>query len=121
MPHVYECKLCGRIMLNRGLTLHLARVHGVTDDDAGVIDNSLDIKIDHIGVPYGSAGYIFKLGHVVARWMFEVGGEHSTRFIRGNIIPYRLWVAARVRLVNSRPRVNVRAPSYLEDYLKHGG
>ncbi len=118
MPHVYECKLCGRIMLNKGLVLHLARVHDITDDVAGVVDDSLDIKIDHLGVPYGGAGYIFKLGHVVARWLFEVGGAHSTKFIRGNITPYRLWVTGRIRTVNTRPNVDVRAPTYLEDYLK---
>ena len=118
MPHVYECKLCGRIMLNKGMKFHLSRVHKITDDNAGVIDDSLDIKIDYTGVPFGSAGYTLKLGYVVACWLFEVGGAHSTKFLRGNLIPYRLWVNERIRTVNTRPNVDVRAPTYLEDYIK---
>jgi len=121
MPHVYECARCGGLMLNKGMTLHLSRIHGITDDVAGVVDDSLDIKIDHLDVPFGSAGLTYKLGSVVAKWMFEVGGDHSTKFIRGNIILYRLWVNERVRTVNNRPGVDVRAPTYLENYLKNEG
>ena len=104
-------------MLSRGMKLHLSRVHKVTDDDAGVIDDSLDIKIDCIGVNIGNSMRVFKLGVVVAKWLFEVGGQHGTRFIKGDILPYRLWVTERIRTVNSRPHVNVREPSYLEDYI----
>lgn len=118
MPNVYECNLCGRVLLGRGCSLHLARVHGVTDEEAGVIDESLDLKIDIVGVPYGNAGYQFKLGSVVARYLFEVGGEYSTRFIRGDLRVYKLWVSSRLRKVKERTGAIVQGPTYLEDFIR---
>jgi len=110
MTDVYECKLCGMILMRRGFSIHARTVHGLTRDDYDTTPESRDDLVILCD------GHRFKKGKVVGKWLFEVDGDYKTIFRRGNIRAYRLWVSERIRYVNNKFKASLRTPTYLDDY-----
>lgn len=111
MSSVFECKLCGALLLGHGVSNHM-KSHGLSADYYILRKKPEPHFVIDVEPDKGR----YRKGQKIAKWVFEVGGQYKTRLLRGDCKKYRLWVTGRIRYVNNKYHKKLRYPSYLEDY-----
>ncbi len=122
--NVYECRLCGKLLMQQGLVMHMIKVHRLHPEFYGPSDieapelriREPDLVIQYNGVPRGKGGRTWTQGYTVAYWSFQVKAPYGTRFVKGDLRLYRLWITQRIRYVREKYGRGHLEPTYLEDY-----
>jgi len=107
LPDVYKCAIEGTLLMSRGVSSHMKKIHGLESDQYGVPNGEkdcLDLVILRDDVPRGNTGLEWVKGYTVAKWMFEFQGELGIRFIRGDLNTFKFWVNGRIRHVARKKR-----------------
>jgi len=116
MSNVYECSICGTIMMKQGLTSHMKRVHKLERSNIGEEEGGLNLVILYEDIPRGGLGRNWTKGYTIAKWLFAVKGKYRTMFARGNLNVFRLWITGRIRYVNNKYGRAVMEQLYIEDF-----
>jgi len=121
--NVYQCRLCGAIIMQQGILMHMMKAHKLHPDYYGPneitkleqLRREPDLVITVEG-PRGKGGRTWTLGYTVAHWSFQVKAPYGTRFVKGDLRLYRLWITQRIRYVREKYGRSHLEPTYLEDY-----
>ena len=127
ITNVYECTICGEIVMQLGLSNHMKHKHGldstwygpseITAQEQRTREPDLIILYEH--VPRGKAKDTYWRQHqVIAKWVFSVGGKNNLQFKKGSRLHFRLWLPSRIRRLNKKQGRKIREHRYLEDFFK---
>ena len=122
--NVYQCRLCGGLVMQQGITMHMLKAHKLHPGFYAPMEitrfeqlrREPDLVIMYHGVPRSRGGLTWIDGYTVAYWKFQLDPPYGVRFVKGDLRLYRLWITQRIRYVRRKYRRGHMEPTYIEDY-----
>ena len=122
--NVYQCKLCGELVMSQGLVLHMIGKHKLYPEfyepnDITAYEQRYrepDLIIKYPNIPRGKAGYCWRHGQTVAKWVFQLKGQFYLTFKKGDLRVYKFWRPSRVRYLREKYGRGHLDISYITDY-----